>query len=178
MGGTKSGKSTVEKALSSLGFKASVSYTTRGINTAGHKGEINGVDYNFVTKEQFKQLISKNMLIEYTEVYGNYYGTPKFYGSTRYVAVVELEGYRAIKNLYKGQVLGVLLTADKATVEERSKICSDDFKNSDEKRKRLEKDEAMVAEMEKEADLIIDSTIGVNQITIEILKEVQKRRVN
>ena len=176
MGGSKSGKSTVEKALTGLGFKPSVSYTTRGINTGGHTGEVNGIDYNFVTREQFKQLIDKNMLIEHAEIYGNLYGTPKFYGSTRYVAVVEIEGFRAIRDLYKGQVIGVLLTADPKTIAERSKLCSEEFEGSDEQRIRLTKDEKMVIEMAQEADLIIDSTIGVNNITAEILKEVKRRR--
>lgn len=177
MGGSKSGKSTVERALKGLGFKPSISYTTREINTGGHKGEVNGVDYNFVTREQFNQLIEKNVLIEYAEIYGNMYGTPKFYGSTRYVAVVELEGYKAIRDLYKGQVLGVLLTADPETIVERSKLCSDNFLESEEAKKRFDKDTSMVIEMAKEADLIIDSTIGVDKITAEILKEVRKRRV-
>lgn len=176
MGGSKSGKSTVERALKGLGFKPSVSYTTRGINTGGHTGEVNGVDYNFVTREQFNQLIEKNILIEYAEIYGNLYGTPKFYGSTRYVAVVELEGFRAIRDLYKGQVLGVLLTADAETIKERSKICSDSFSGSAEQKVRADKDKDMVIEMAKEADLIIDSTIGVQNITAKILKEVRKRR--
>lgn len=176
MGGSKAGKSTVEKALKNLGFKPSVSYTTRGINTGGHSGEVNGVDYNFITREQFKKLIDKNMLIEHVEIYGNLYGTPKFYGSTRYVAVVELEGYRAIRDLYKGQVLGVLLTADANTIAERSKMCSEEFDGSEEQRLRLNKDESMVIEMAKEADLIIDSTIGVNNITAKILKEIARRR--
>lgn len=176
MGGSKSGKSTVEKALKGLGFKPSVSYTTRGINTGGHTGEVNGIDYNFVTREQFNQLIEKNMLIEHAEIYGNLYGTPKFYGSTKHVAVVELEGFKAIRDIYKGQVIGVLLTADAKTIEERSRLCSEAFNGSEEQKIRLSKDEEMVIEMAKEADLIIDSTIGVNNITAKILKEVSRRR--
>lgn len=175
MGGSKSGKSTVEKKLKSLGFKPSISYTTRGINTHGHTGEVNGVDYHFVNREQFNQLIKDGKLLEHVEIYGNLYGTPRLYGSSRYVAVVELQGYKVLRDTYKGQVLGVLLTANSETIEERSKICSDDFFGSEEAKERFLKDKEMVEEMAKEADIIIDSTIGIDKITAKILKEASIR---
>ena len=39
--------------------------------------EIDGVNYHFTTKEQFIERIEQNDFLEYAEVYGNYYGTPK-----------------------------------------------------------------------------------------------------
>ena len=39
--------------------------------------EKDGVDYNFVTKEQFQRLIDNNELLEWANVYGNFYGVPK-----------------------------------------------------------------------------------------------------
>ncbi len=38
-------------------------------------GERNGVDYYFLTKEEFLQKMKENELIEYEEIFGNYYGT-------------------------------------------------------------------------------------------------------
>lgn len=175
MGGSKSGKSFVENKLKQLGFKPSISYTTREINTHGHSGEVDGIDYHFVTREQFQSLVENKQLLEYEEIYGNMYGTPRLYGSTRYVAVVGLEGFKALRDTYKGQVLGVLLTANKETIKERSKICSDNFENSKEAKERFSKDEKMVLEMAKEADLIIDSTIGVDNIIAKILKELKHK---
>lgn len=40
-------------------------------------GEVEGVDYFFVTKEQFEAMIQANELLEYAEVYGEYKGIPK-----------------------------------------------------------------------------------------------------
>lgn len=51
----------------------SVSNTTR----APREGEIDGVHYNFVTKEQFVDLIDKDGYLEYAQYCDNYYGTPK-----------------------------------------------------------------------------------------------------
>ena len=51
----------------------SVSATTR----APRKGELEGVNYYFMTKDEFKDKIDSNDFLEYAEVYDNCYGTPK-----------------------------------------------------------------------------------------------------
>ena len=51
----------------------SVSATTR----SPRKGEVEGVNYYFMSKEQFKDKIAENDFLEYAEVYDNFYGTPK-----------------------------------------------------------------------------------------------------
>ncbi len=51
----------------------SVSVTTR----QPRAGEVNGVNYFFKTREEFQDMIARDELLEYAEVYGNYYGTPK-----------------------------------------------------------------------------------------------------
>ena len=50
----------------------SVSATTR----EQRPGERDGIDYYFVTREKFEELIRDGSLIEYEEIFGNYYGTP------------------------------------------------------------------------------------------------------
>ena len=54
-------------------IRLSVSNTTR----APREGEIDGVHYNFVTKEQFEKLIDEDGYLEYAKYCENYYGTPK-----------------------------------------------------------------------------------------------------
>lgn len=51
----------------------SVSATTR----LPRSGEVDGVNYHFMSKEQFKKKIDDNDFLEYAEVYDNFYGTPK-----------------------------------------------------------------------------------------------------
>lgn len=67
------GKSTVISELLSErpGIHFSVSYTTR----APRVGEADGVNYNFVSREQFERMIERNELLEYAQYVGNYYGT-------------------------------------------------------------------------------------------------------
>ena len=51
----------------------SVSVTTR----APRPGETDGVEYSFITRERFEQLIKSDGLLEYAEYSGNFYGTPR-----------------------------------------------------------------------------------------------------
>ena len=70
------GKGTLIDHLFSLyphSFKFSVSFTTR----KAREGEVNGVHYNFVTKEQFQEMIDKDDFIEWCWVHENMYGTAK-----------------------------------------------------------------------------------------------------
>ena len=70
------GKGTVRKALFEMpeqDFVYSVSMTTR----APRPGEVDGVDYYFVSREEFERQIAAGNLLEYAEFVGNYYGTPK-----------------------------------------------------------------------------------------------------
>lgn len=69
------GKSTVVKQLmaQSPNLHFSVSATTRAMRP----GEVDGVNYYFVDKDKFRQMIAQQELLEYTEYVGNYYGTPE-----------------------------------------------------------------------------------------------------
>ena len=50
----------------------SISATTRSMRP----GERDGIDYYFLSREKFEELIAKGGLIEHEEIFGNYYGTP------------------------------------------------------------------------------------------------------
>lgn len=51
----------------------SISATTR----EPRRGERNGKDYYFVSKEEFEKMRENDLLLEWAEVYGNFYGTPR-----------------------------------------------------------------------------------------------------
>ena len=67
------GKTTLTKKIQQKypNFKISVSHTTR----IPRSNEVEGVDYHFVSKENFKKLIDQNQFYEYAKIFGNYYGT-------------------------------------------------------------------------------------------------------
>lgn len=76
-GPSGAGKGTIcqllREKLPDLGY--SVSVTTRQPRV----GEVDGINYFFKTVEQVKEMIAADELLEYAEVYGNYYGTPRQY---------------------------------------------------------------------------------------------------
>lgn len=73
-GPSGTGKGTVCKALveGNLDLRLSVSATTRLPRT----GEVEGINYIFLKKEDFKRMIAEGQFLEWAKVYGNYYGTP------------------------------------------------------------------------------------------------------
>ena len=69
-----SGKSTVLKELFKLAdYKFSISATTR----SPRNGEVHGIDYYFISREEFSKKISDGEMLEHVEYSGNYYGTLK-----------------------------------------------------------------------------------------------------
>ena len=68
------GKGTIlGEILKDDSFYYSISATTR----APREGEQDGVNYHFITKEEFEQRIAHGGMLEYAQYCGNYYGTPK-----------------------------------------------------------------------------------------------------
>ena len=69
------GKSTIARMLledePQLGM--SVSATTRPIR----EGEVDGVDYHFVSLDEFRQMVANNEFLEWAHVFGHRYGTPR-----------------------------------------------------------------------------------------------------
>ena len=68
------GKTTLVKKISKKKkFQISISYTTR----IPRDNEVNGSDYYFIKKSEFKELIDQDELLEYAEVFDNFYGSSK-----------------------------------------------------------------------------------------------------
>jgi guanylate kinase len=69
------GKTTLSRKLlaQESGIKLSISVTTR----PKRRGEINGRHYHFIDRKRFDQLARSGELLEFAEVFGNFYGTPR-----------------------------------------------------------------------------------------------------
>ena len=82
------GKTSLVKALlEEIDFiEVSVSYTTR----VKRLGEREGIDYHFIAKEKFKQMIEEGLFIEYAEVFGHYYGTSKLHIKEKMQAGIDI----------------------------------------------------------------------------------------
>ncbi|MBO5745833.1 MAG: guanylate kinase [Clostridia bacterium] len=74
-GPSGSGKDTVLKRL--FIKMPELEFSISSVSRAMREGEVEGEKYNFISREQFEQMINDNALLEYNEYCGNYYGTPK-----------------------------------------------------------------------------------------------------
>lgn len=102
------GKSTVlERVINKLSkVWFSISATTR----SPRKGENDGIEYFFVSRDRFEEMISEGELLEYMEYAGNYYGTPKTpieeHIKNGYIVIldVDVRGKINIRKSYSGGI--------------------------------------------------------------------------
>lgn len=94
VGESASGKSTTEKILvEKFGYKKTISYTTRPIR----KGEVNGIDYHFISEDEYIDKFNSNFFVE-TGAYNKWlYGTTKEQYKENTVCALTPHGLRQIK---------------------------------------------------------------------------------
>ena len=117
------GKTTVVKgAIKKLPFtRLSVSWTTR----KPRRGEKNGVDYTFVSKNEFESLIKKKGLLEWAKVFGQYYGTPMVNlklakrDDFDLFLIIDVQGGAQVRRRVKGAILIFVLPPSMRVLEER-----------------------------------------------------------
>ncbi|MCD6239074.1 MAG: guanylate kinase [Thermotoga sp.] len=96
--------SSVLKECDSLEF--SVSYTTR----KARKGEENGKDYFFITREEFEDMQRRGDFLEWAEVHGNLYGTSKHFveealkQGKNLILDIDVQGAMNVKKIYPDEV--------------------------------------------------------------------------
>ncbi len=124
-GPSGSGKTSLARVVcEELGERAyfSISTTTR----PKREGEKEGVDYFFVTKEEFLKDVEDGYFLEWAEVHGNFYGTSKKQinsalkkGKIVFLDI-DVQGYESVKKTYENVVTGVFITTkDKNTLIQR-----------------------------------------------------------
>ena len=95
VGKAGSGKDFVRKKLESRGYSYAVSYTTRPPRDT----EVDGLDYIFLSEEEFKKMIDNNEFYEYVAFNGWYYGTTVDQFYTDDVFIMTPHGISKIKEI-------------------------------------------------------------------------------
>lgn len=98
------GKGTIMEQLlaDNDNLRLSVSATTR----APRPGEVDGVNYHYVTREEFDRMIENDLLLEYAQYCDNMYGTPKasvldlIEKGFDVMLEIEVKGYEQVKKLF------------------------------------------------------------------------------
>jgi len=99
----------------------SVSVTTRPKAAT----ETDGEEYWFVSKQEFQRRINNGLFLEYAEVFGNFYGTPKdkvekaLNEGKIVILEIDVQGGRAVKAVYPDAVMIFILPPDKKELARR-----------------------------------------------------------
>ena len=99
----------------------SISYTTR----KPRNGEQDGIDYYFITTEEFKKKIESNKWVEWAEVYGNFYGTSAEFldtclASGKHILLdIDIQGTIQIKKRYPDSVTIFIMPPSLETLRAR-----------------------------------------------------------
>jgi len=117
------GKGTIAKLLveRNENISLSISCTTR----QPRDGEINGREYFFIDKKSFKEKIDNNGLLEYSEHFENYYGTPKDFvmkslENKDVLLEIDVNGGLEVKKSYPEAVL--IMVAPPSTEEIKNRL--------------------------------------------------------
>ena len=148
-------------------FEKIVSYTSR----APRPGEIDGVDYNYVSKAEFESMINNNKVFEFTEIYGYYRGMckpaiDKILRSGK-VAIkdTDLIGVQALRRAYPDKVLAIFLTTSRTEIEKRLRSRGD--RKEDRMRRLADYDAQM--KITHNFDYVVDNSTPLD----ETVKKVQ-----
>jgi guanylate kinase len=121
------GKTTLARRLVAAhpGAVFSVSYTTRPPRAK----EKDGVDYRFVSEDRFRQMIDEGAFVEWAQVHGQHYGTPRtsIEGAQGLVVFdIDVQGGQNIKKQYPDAVRALILPPTLAELERRLRARSTD----------------------------------------------------
>jgi len=106
-----------------LSFHYVVTATTR----PKRPGEKDGVDYHFISEDEFRQKTTKNQFLEWAKVYGNYYGVPKreieeaLKQGRDTIVKVDVQGAATIKKILPDAVFIFLMPPSKEELANRLK---------------------------------------------------------
>lgn len=121
-GPSGAGKSTLVRGLlSEPGVQMSVSCTTR----QPRRGEADGKDYFFLSREEFERRIEQGEFAEHAEVFGNLYGTPKAFVEEKAAAGfdvvmdIDVQGARQLKDVYPDGIFVFVLPPSRRELERR-----------------------------------------------------------
>ena len=126
-GASASGKTELAKFLNKkYGITKVITTTTR----KPRKGEVDGKDYFFVTKQKFEQLINEDKLVEYTTYNGNYYGSQKDQIDLDKCIVVDPNGLQKYSDIKRKKIVTFFLKVSDATRYERMLLRGDGKENA------------------------------------------------
>lgn len=167
-GKTASGKDTlIARILKKYpNFKKVLTSTSR----LPRNGEQNGMDYNFISQEQFKQKISQEEFLEHVEYGGNYYGTEKSRVNPAEDLIWKIDPSMAgkVKEIFPGSIV-IYISTDEMTILKRLK---DRGLSKEEIEKRMQDDEKFWDLYQDKYDFVVENKPGALEETVDKIAQL------
>lgn len=173
-GPSGAGKTTVVNLFlqNNTDFTLSVSHTTRSKRV----NEIEGRDYYFVSKEDFKNMVERDEFVEWAEVYGNYYGTSKkeieriLNNNKNILLEIDVQGALSVKRSFpEASVLVFVLPESFSDLKNR--LISRNTEQKEDLEKRLETAKKEIEQINF-YDYVIINKYGCEQESSQLLNSI------
>ena len=179
-GPSGTGKGTVCKELLSRrsDISLSISCTTR----KPRKGETEGKSYFFIGENEFERMIGEKAFLEYANVYGNYYGTPKDFVEKQLqrgqsvLLEIDVQGALKAKDAFPDGVYVFLVPPSMQELESRIRLRGTE--KEEQIRTRLGKAAEEMKLMDRYDYVIINDKVDGVVDGIESIMEAEKLRVS
>ena len=155
-------------------MKLSVSNTTR----LPRDGERDGVEYNFTTKENFLKMIENDELLEYVNVFENYYGTSKKWVQEQLdmgndiILEIDIVGAMNVKKTYDNALLLFIIPPSYEVLEKRLRNRNTD--SDDQIRQRLERMEEEIKIMKDYDYFVVNDDIDESLDMMKAIIDTQR----
>lgn len=175
-GPTCAGKGTICRELlkKNNNIWRSISYTSRPIRG----NEVNGVDYYFVTKEEFEEKIKNGEMLEYAQVhYSDYYGTPKSHIKEKLdsgidvILEIDIQGAIQIKEKVSEAIFIFILAPSMEEI--RNRLIKRGFENNDQMIERFKTAYREINELTKYNYVVVNDDLdeAVKKVDSIIISE-------
>lgn len=178
-GPSGAGKGTICKELlkKNKEINLSISATTR----KPRAGEVDGINYFFINRNVFEDMIKNEEFLEYAYVYGNYYGTPKKYAIDKLndgndiLLEIDIQGALRVKEIYPD---GVFIFILPPSMEElKSRITNRGTETEDAIRERLQSAYNEINYVFKYEYVVLNDEINLAVNKIESIITAEKCKV-
>jgi guanylate kinase len=174
------GKTSLARALiaNAANAKMSVSHTTRPRRAS----EVDGVDYFFVSKAEFLNMVDDSIFLEYAEVYGNYYGTSQkaveqmLAQGVNVLLDIDWQGARLVRKQMPQAVSISILPPSIVELERRLRSRGSDSEDVIKSRMRQALDEMRHSDESDFRVLNDDFNLALNDLTLILSGESDKLR--
>lgn len=155
-------------------FKKPITCTSR----IPRKDEQEGIDYYFLSKNQFIKDIKDKKFVEYTQVYNNYYGLKyeefnKYSEKDNLILIMEPNGIEALKKKTNKRIITFFLDISLNTLEDRMNNKRNESIEEIENRK---KDIEYIIDYKNKCDYIIDTNKSLDLVLNEIINIIKENK--